>query len=106
MPIHYEKKGKIAYITIDGRGDLNPVTSPMYDEMLGYMVDFRDDPDLSVAIITGAGEKASYSKDQQAKIEIFWSEERVTAKLIHRWTRSFRITRTGFFFSKRQPPQR
>lgn len=58
MPIRYEKKNQIAYITIDGPGDLNPMSPPMYQEMVEVLVDFRDDPDLSVAIMTGAGEKA------------------------------------------------
>ena len=58
MPIDYEKKDKIAYITINGRNEVNPFSPEMYEELYHVFKDFRDDRKLSVAIITGEGSKA------------------------------------------------
>ena len=58
VPIEYEKKDKIAYITINGRNEVNPFSPEMYQELYHVFKDFRDDRKLSVAIITGEGSKA------------------------------------------------
>ena len=58
MPIEYEKKGKIAYITIAGRFELNPFAPEMYQELYEVFRDFRDDREMRVAILTGKGGKA------------------------------------------------
>jgi len=56
--IIYEKKDKIAYITLNRPEAYNAVTIEMWHEMLKIWLDFRDDPDVWVAILTGAGDKA------------------------------------------------
>jgi enoyl-CoA hydratase/carnithine racemase len=59
MPdILYEKKGKIAYITLKRPAAYNAVTMEMWHEMLKIWLDFRDDPNVWAAILTGAGDKA------------------------------------------------
>jgi enoyl-CoA hydratase/carnithine racemase len=54
----YEKRGKIAYITIDCPRALNSLDPTTFQELSSAMVDFRDDNDRWVAIITGSGNRA------------------------------------------------
>lgn len=56
--ITYEKKGRIAYLTINRPERLNALHPPANEEMLEAFTDFRDDPELWVAILTGTGERA------------------------------------------------
>jgi enoyl-CoA hydratase/carnithine racemase len=51
-----EKKGRIAYLTINRPERLNALHPPANEEMLEAFTDFRDDPELWVAILTGTGE--------------------------------------------------
>ena len=54
----YEKKGKIAYITINRPEVMNALHYPAHEELWDMWCDFHDDPEMWVAIVTGAGEKA------------------------------------------------
>jgi len=54
----YEKKGRIAYVTINRPEVMNALHPPAHLEFWDVWSDFRDDPEVWVAIITGAGEKA------------------------------------------------
>jgi E-phenylitaconyl-CoA hydratase len=54
----YEKKGRTAYITLNRPEVLNAMNSEMWGALLKAWVDIRDDPDVWVAIVTGAGNKA------------------------------------------------
>lgn len=56
--IRYEKQGQVAVVTIDRADRLNAVDARTSHELLAAWVDFRDDPGLRVAILTGTGEKA------------------------------------------------
>ena len=56
MAVRYEPKGKIAYITLDRPEALNAFDQAMHLELHDAWVAFRDDPDLWVAIVTGAGD--------------------------------------------------
>jgi len=58
MALIYEKKGKIAYITINRPQAMNAFDPETFEEMSDALIDFRDDGDLGVGIITGAGDKA------------------------------------------------
>lgn len=58
MALIYEKKGKIAYITINRPEAMNAFDPETYQEFSNALVDFRDDDNLGVAIVTGAGDKA------------------------------------------------
>ncbi len=54
----YEKKDRIAYITINRPEAMNSINPPTTEELWEVWCDFRDDPDVWVAILTGAGERA------------------------------------------------
>lgn len=57
-PILYEKKGRIAFLTINRPERRNALSFEAFGLLAKAWLDFRDDPDLWVAIITGAGDKA------------------------------------------------
>jgi E-phenylitaconyl-CoA hydratase len=56
--IIYEKKGPVAVLTINREERLNSVNAQTSAEMGAAMADFREDRELRVAILTGAGAKA------------------------------------------------
>ncbi|MBW1708513.1 MAG: enoyl-CoA hydratase/isomerase family protein [Deltaproteobacteria bacterium] len=58
MAVNYEKDGKIAIITINRPEAMNSLNVDVRKEMQEALEDFRDNPDLWVAIITGAGDRA------------------------------------------------
>ena len=58
MAIDYKKEGKIAIFTINRPEALNAMNVQTARELHEAMVDFRDDPELWVGIITGAGDRA------------------------------------------------
>ena len=58
MPIIYEKKNRVAKIILNRPEAMNALDADMFTQLSTILMDFRDDPDLWVAIITGAGEKA------------------------------------------------
>lgn len=59
MPaIIYEKRDRIAYITINRPEAMNALGPDHNDEIIQVWTDFRDDPDVWAAIITGAGDRA------------------------------------------------
>jgi E-phenylitaconyl-CoA hydratase len=58
MPIDYQKEGKIAVFTINRPEVLNALSPQALAEWTEALINFRDDPNLWVGIITGAGEKA------------------------------------------------
>jgi enoyl-CoA hydratase len=57
-PILYEKKGRIAFITMNRPERRNALSFEAFGLLAKAWLDFRDDPDLWVAIVTGAGEQA------------------------------------------------
>src|SRR5438876_3152708 len=56
--IRYEKKGAIAYITVDRPKVLNTLNMTTMEELRIAFTSVRDDKEVRVAIFTGAGEKA------------------------------------------------
>ena len=59
MPdIIYEKRGRIAYVTINRPQSMNPLDASQQEELIRAWCDFRDDPGVWVAILTGAGDRA------------------------------------------------
>ena len=68
----YEKKGRIAVITINRPERMNAVDPETSHELLNAWSDFRDDNELWVAIFTGSGERAfSAGLDLVAVAEAF-----------------------------------
>ena len=56
--VQYEKKGRIAYVTINRPDVMNALHPPANEELSKVWDDFAADSELWVAILTGAGEKA------------------------------------------------
>ena len=54
----YEKRGRIAYVTLDRPEVMNALHLEAHLELSEIWDDFRDDPEVWVAILTGAGERA------------------------------------------------
>jgi len=64
--VEYKKECKIAIFTINRPEAFNALNMQVHKELGEAMIDFRDDPNLWVGIITGAGEKA-FSAGQDIK---------------------------------------
>ena len=58
MTFKYNKEGRIAIFTFNRPEARNAMNIETYRKLQESMVDFRDDPNLLVGIITGVGEKA------------------------------------------------
>jgi enoyl-CoA hydratase/carnithine racemase len=58
MAVDYEKEGRIAIFTINRPEVRNALNMETMRELQKVMTDFRDDPELWVGIVTGAGDKA------------------------------------------------
>lgn len=54
--ILYEKKGPVAYVTLNRPEVKNAIDVEMHERLREIWTDFRDDPELRVAIITGSGD--------------------------------------------------
>src|SRR6184192_1340915 len=54
----YEKKGAIAYVTLNRPKVLNALNQQTWKELRTVFEDARDDPDIRGVILTGAGDKA------------------------------------------------
>jgi len=58
MAVDYKKEGRIAIFTINRPEALNALNVEAIQEFHEALLDFRDDPELWVGIVTGAGERA------------------------------------------------
>src|SRR5437899_7482536 len=56
--VRYEKRDRIAYVTINRPEVMNALHPPANDELSAVWDEFAADPDTWVAILTGAGERA------------------------------------------------
>lgn len=54
----YEKKEHIAYVTLNRPEVMNALHPPAHEELGEVWCNFRDDPEVWVAIVTGAGDRA------------------------------------------------
>jgi enoyl-CoA hydratase/carnithine racemase len=63
MPVLYEKEGKVVTITLNRPEMLNRIDPETCQAFSSALIDFRDDPEAWVAIITGAGEAFSTGAD-------------------------------------------
>jgi enoyl-CoA hydratase/carnithine racemase len=57
-PVLYEKRDRIAYLTINRPEAMNAVTPEVHRAMVAAWADFAEDDALDVAILTGAGDDA------------------------------------------------
>jgi E-phenylitaconyl-CoA hydratase len=58
MKLIYEVKDRVARITINRPEAMNAMDAEVYAELSKAWIDVRDNPEVWVAIVTGAGEKA------------------------------------------------
>ena len=58
MALLYEKRGKIAHITIDRPRALNSLDPQTFKELSDALISYRDDNGLWAAILTGSGNRA------------------------------------------------
>src|SRR5689334_12013769 len=56
--VRYEKRNRIAWVTIDRPDVMNALHPPANEELSRVWDDFAADPDVWVAILTGAGDRA------------------------------------------------
>jgi len=64
--VEYEKGGAIAYVTLNRPEKLNAMNDTMHEELGQVWADFRDDPALRVAILSGKGRCFSAGADLSA----------------------------------------
>jgi enoyl-CoA hydratase/carnithine racemase len=61
--VEYEKRGAIAYVTLDRPDKLNAMNTRMHEELGAVWEDFNEDADLRVAILSGNGRCFSAGAD-------------------------------------------
>jgi enoyl-CoA hydratase/carnithine racemase len=54
--VRYEKKNRVAFVTLDRPDAKNAIDLAMHEELCRIWADFRDDPEVDVAILTGTGD--------------------------------------------------
>ena len=67
--IQYEKKGHVAYVTLDRPDKLNAMNEQMHLELGKVWKDFRDDDQLLVAILSGNGRCFSSGADLSGGVQ-------------------------------------
>lgn len=77
----YEKKGHIAYVTINRPRVMNALHPPAHAELHRIWADYMADDDLWVAILTGAGERA-FSAGADLKYRVTEADEGALRKPI------------------------
>lgn len=65
MGVFYEKKGEVVTCTLDFSETQNRIDADTYRDLGLALIEFRDDPEAWVAIITGTGEVFSTGADHQ-----------------------------------------
>jgi enoyl-CoA hydratase/carnithine racemase len=73
MSVLYEKEGRIVMITLNRPERLNRIDAEIFQGLAKAFVDFRNDPDAWVAIVTGAGEAFSTGADHEGLLRP-WAE--------------------------------
>jgi E-phenylitaconyl-CoA hydratase len=58
MSVDYQKVGKTAILTLNRPEALNSIDPEMLEQLSRALIDFKDDDELMVGIITGAGDRA------------------------------------------------
>jgi enoyl-CoA hydratase/carnithine racemase len=62
----YEKKDRVAYITLNRPDKMNAINTELMNELAKTWVDFRDDDEVWVAVLTGAGKLFCSGADFQS----------------------------------------
>jgi len=74
MALLYKKEEKIVTITLNRPERLNRIDAEMCQAFSGALIEFRDDPEARVAIITGAGETFSTGADHDRLLRL-WADQ-------------------------------
>ena len=61
--IDYQKRGAVAYVTLNRPTKLNAMNAELHEDLARAWADFRDDPELRVAILSGRGRCFSAGAD-------------------------------------------
>jgi len=72
--VKYEKKGRLAFVTINRPERLNALHPPANQELYDIFTDFKDDDDTWIAIVTGTGDKAFSAGNDLKYTAENWSE--------------------------------
>lgn len=91
MALIYEKRNNIAYITLNRPEVLNAMDPQAYQETYDALIDFRDDPDSRVAILTGTGRafcaggdlKVYAKRKAGAWVEGYWKPHQVAMRKLN-----------------------
>lgn len=78
MAVDYKKEGRIATFTINRPEAMNAMSVQAWRELGAAMVEFRDDPEVWVGIITAVGEKAFCAGADIKDLLPFMKEKRET----------------------------
>ncbi len=76
MVLDYKKEGRIAVFTLNRPDALNAFSIELLKALYEAMVDFRDDPELWVGIVTGAGDKAFSTGADIKELFPYWREHK------------------------------
>ena len=77
--VNYEKKDRIAYVTINRPERLNALHPPANQELLDVFTDFNNDDESWIAIITGTGDRSfSAGNDLRYTAENFEERRRIS----------------------------
>lgn len=80
MAIDYKKEGKLAIFTVDRPQVGNALSVAALEELHETMIDFRDDPELLVGIVTGAGDRFfSCGADVSDTLQVLRDNKDITA---------------------------
>ena len=74
MAVLYRKEEKIVTITLNSPERLNRIDAEMFQAFSGALIEFRDDPEARVAIVTGAGEAFSTGADHDRLLQL-WADQ-------------------------------
>jgi enoyl-CoA hydratase/carnithine racemase len=86
MPVHFRADGHVAWITLDRPETLNAIDPESHAALVAAWERFRDEEDLRVAVLTGAGTKAFCSGVDLKRMGEFY--QKVPAKLrVEVWNR-------------------
>jgi enoyl-CoA hydratase/carnithine racemase len=82
MGILYEKRGRVAYITINRPEARNAIDFETAQELSNAWKDFRDDDNLWISVITGAGDKSfSAGADLKSFIPMLTSQSQSSEQI-------------------------
>ena len=72
----YEKKGAVAYVTVNRPKVLNALNMPTWKDLRTAFADARDDTAIRGVVLTGAGDKAFIAGADIGEPNSFWLRPR------------------------------